>query len=158
MKRVLVIDDDAPVLRHFVVVLTQSRKYEITAIRDGAKALKTVEGGSFDAVLLDMAMPGVNGREVLRRIRERHPETAVIIITGVEDAQLATESMQVGAFAYLDKPVGEEELLSTLDRALEAGTSRPAVPMVEDGAPASGDEKTERTRPSVSSAGIRLFS
>ena len=158
MKRVLVIDDDAPVLRHFVVVLTQSQKYEITAVRDGAKALKTVEGRSFDAVLLDMAMPGVNGREVLRKIRERHPETAVIIITGVEDAQLAAESMQVGAFAYLYKPVGEEELLSTLDRALAASPSRPAVTPMGDGAPPAGDEKTVRPGPSVSSAGVSLFS
>jgi DNA-binding NtrC family response regulator len=133
MKRVLVIDDDAPVLRHFVVVLTQSQKYEITALRDGATALKTVEGKSFDAVLLDMAMPGVNGRELLRKIRERHPETPVIIITGVEDAQLAAESMRLGAFAYLYKPVGEEQLVRTLERALEVGTSRDAVAKGEGG-------------------------
>jgi DNA-binding NtrC family response regulator len=118
MKRVLVIDDDAPVLRHFVVVLTQSQKYEITALRDGATALKAIEDASFDAVLLDMAMPGVNGRELLRKIRDRHPETPVIIITGVEDAQLAAESMRLGAFDYLYKPVGEEQLLQTLERAL----------------------------------------
>ena len=118
MKRVLVIDDDAPVLRHFVMVLTQSQQYEITAIRDGATALKTIEGGGFDAVLLDMAMPGVNGQELLRSIRDRHPETPVIIITGVEDAQLAAESMRLGAFDYLYKPVGEEQMLQTLERAL----------------------------------------
>jgi len=125
MKRVLMIDDDAPVLRHFMVVLTQSQKYEITALSDSTKALEAIEGRNFDAVLLDMAMPGVHGREVLRRIRERHPETAVIIITGVEDAQLAAESMQLGAFAYLYKPVGEEELLLTLDRALGESALRP---------------------------------
>ena len=133
MKHVLVIDDDAPVLRHLVVVLTQNQKYEITAIRDGATALKTVEGRSFDAVLLDMAMPGVNGRELLRKIRGRHPETPVIIITGVEDAQLAAESIRLGAFAYLYKPVGEEQLVRTLERALEVRTSRGAVAKAEGG-------------------------
>lgn len=158
MKRVLVIDDDAPVLRHFMVVLTQSQKYEITALRDGAKALKTIEGSCFDAVLLDMAMPGVNGRELLRRIRERHPETAVIIITGVEDARLAAESMQLGAFAYLHKPVGEEELLYTLDRALDVSTSHPAVTTVEDAAAPARSEKALPTGPSVSSADLPLFS
>ena len=158
MKRVLVIDDDAPVLRHFVVVLTQSQKYEITALRDGATALKTIEGKNFDAVLLDMAMPGVNGRELLRKIRERHPETPVIIITGVEDTRLAAESMQLGAFAYLHKPVGEEELLLTLDRALERSSSRPAAATVGDGAAPAGNGKAGSTGPSTSSTGLSLFS
>lgn len=154
MKRVLVIDDDAPVLRHFVVVLTQSQKYEITALRDGATALKTVEGRNFDAVLLDMAMPGVNGRELLRKIRERRPETPVIIITGVEDARLAGESMRLGAFAYLHKPVGEEELLLTLDRALEKSTPRPAVTAVGDGAAPAGNGKAISPGSSTSSTGV----
>jgi DNA-binding NtrC family response regulator len=158
MKRVLVIDDDAPVLRHFLVVLTQSQKYEVTALRDGAEALKTIEGKSFDAVLLDMAMPGVNGRELLRRIRERHPETAVIIITGVEDAQLAAESMHGGAFAYLHKPVREEELLSTLDQGLEAMASRSAVTTVGHDAPPARNQKTGPTAPSIPSADSPLFS
>ncbi|HSB78646.1 MAG TPA: response regulator, partial [Candidatus Methylomirabilis sp.] len=83
--------------------------------------LEAIESGAFHAVLLDMDMPGVHGREILRRVRDRHPATAVIIITGVEDAQLAAESMQLGAFAYLYKPVSEGDLLSTLDRALPDG-------------------------------------
>ncbi len=152
MKRVLVIDDDAPVLRHFVVVLTQSQKFEITALRDGADALKTIESGNFDAVLLDMAMPGVNGRELLRRMRELHPGTPVIIITGVEDAELAAESMRRGAFAYLYKPVGEDELLLTLDRALQGSTSPPAAATVGGGAAPAGDAKEEP------STGLGLFS
>jgi len=119
MKRVLVIDDEVAVLRHFMVLLTQGRRYEITVLSDSAKALETVGAGKFDIVLLDMAMPGVHGREVLRGIREHHPEIAVIVITGVEDDQLAVEAMQLGAFDYLYKPVGEDQLMLTLDRALE---------------------------------------
>ena len=118
MKRVLVIDDDAAVLRYFLVLLTQSQRYEVTVLSDSVRALEVIDSEALDAVLLDMDMPGVHGREVLRRIRERKPGTAVIIITGVEDAELAAESMQVGAFAYLYKPVGEDQLLCTLDRAL----------------------------------------
>lgn len=118
MRRVLVIDDDAAVLRYFLVLLTQSRRYDVTAVGDGTRALQMLEAGKFDAVLLDMAMPVVDGREVLRRVRQRYPETPVIVITGVEDVPLAVESMQRGAFAYLYKPVGEEELLLTLNRAL----------------------------------------
>lgn len=123
MKRVLVIDDDAAVLRYFLVLLTQSRRYDVTAVGDGTKALQMIEARKFDAVLLDMAMPVVHGREVLQRVRQHHPETPVIVITGVEDVPLAVESMQRGAFAYLYKPVGEDELLRTLDRAVEERTS-----------------------------------
>ena len=121
MKQVLVIDDDAAVLRYFLLLLTQSQRYEVTLSSDSAKALEAIESCAFHAVLLDMDMPGVHGREILRRLRDRHPATAVIVITGVEDAQLAAESMELGAFAYLYKPVSEGELLSTLDRALSEG-------------------------------------
>ncbi|MGD0263607.1 MAG: response regulator [Candidatus Methylomirabilota bacterium] len=128
MKRVLVIDDEVAVLRHFMVLLTQSQRYEITVLSDSTRALETVGAGKFDAVLLDMAMPGVHGREVLRGVREHHPETAVIVITGVEDSQLAVEAMQLGAFDYLYKPVGEDQLMLTLDRALEeCASGREAV-------------------------------
>jgi DNA-binding NtrC family response regulator len=128
MKRVLVIDDEVAVLRHFMVLLTQGRRYEITVLSDSTKALEMVRAGKFDIVLLDMAMPGVHGREVLRGIREHHPEIAVIVITGVEDDQLAVEAMQLGAFDYLYKPVGEDQLMLTLDRALEeCASGREAV-------------------------------
>ena len=132
MKRVLVIDDDAPVLRHFLMVLTQRQQFEITPAGDGHAALERLEAGCFDAVLLDLAMPGLHGVEVLKRIRERRPETPVIIITGVEDEDLAAEVMRLGAVAYLSKPIGEEELLQALEGALEGSLSPPV-----DGSPGS---------------------
>lgn len=125
MKHVLVIDDDAAVLNYFLLLLTQSQRCEVTVLSDSVEALEAIESRAFHAVLLDMDMPGVHGRELLRQVRKRHPATAVIIITGVEDAQLAAESMQLGAFAYLYKPVGEEGLLCTLDRALEKSAFLP---------------------------------
>jgi DNA-binding NtrC family response regulator len=118
MKHVLVVDDDAAVLRYLLLLLTQSQRCEVTVLSDSLKALEAIESRVFHTVLLDMDMPGVHGREVLRRVRDRQPATPVIVITGVEDAQLAAESMRLGAFAYLYKPVGEAELLCTLDRAL----------------------------------------
>lgn len=131
MKQVLVIDDDLAVLHYFLLLLTQSQRCEVTALSDSLKALEALESRAFHVVLLDMDMPGVHGREALRQLRDRHPATAVIIITGVEDAQLAAESMQLGAFAYLYKPVGEAELLCTLDRALrESALLRDSLPSV----------------------------
>ncbi len=142
MKRVLVVDDDAAVVRYFLVLLTQSQRYEVTVLSDNVRALEVIDSGAFDAVLLDMDMPAIHGREVLRRIRERQPTTAVIIITGVEDTELAAESMQVGAFAYLYKPVGGEQLLCTLDRALGESTSRPEMAKVEGFVARAGNGET----------------
>lgn len=136
MKQVLVIDDDVAVLHYFLLLLTQIQRCEITLLSDSLKALETIETRVFHAVLLDMDMPGVHGREVLQRIRRRHPETAVIIITGVEDEQLAAESLRLGAFAYLYKPVSEGELLRTLDRALTGNTGEGAEPTAPVGSPA----------------------
>jgi DNA-binding NtrC family response regulator len=128
MKQVLVIDDDVAVLHYFFLLLTQSQRCEVTLLSDSLKALETIEASAFHAVLLDMDMPGVHGREVLQKLRKRHPETAVIIITGVEDEQLAAESLRLGAQAYLYKPVSEGDLLRELDRVLagsaEEGTDQ----------------------------------
>lgn len=137
MKQVLVIDDDVAVLHYFLLLLTQIQRCEVTLLSDSLKALETIETRAFHAVLLDMDMPGVHGREVLQRIRRRHPETAVIIITGVEDEQLAAESLRLGAFAYLYKPVSEGELLRTLDRALTGNTGEEADPSAPMGNPPS---------------------
>ncbi|HSB69504.1 MAG TPA: response regulator [Candidatus Methylomirabilis sp.] len=151
MKRVLVIDDDAPVLRHFLMVLTQCQQYEVTPARDGRAALEALEARSVDAVLLDLAMPGLHGLEVLRRIREGHPETPVIIVTGVEDEELAAEVMRLGACAYLSKPVGEEELLRSLERAL-AGAMSPPVEASPGGA-SRGPASMARVPPGTSPDG-----
>ena len=131
MKQVLVIDDDVAVLHYFLLLLAQSQRCEVTAVCDSLKALEAIESRGFDAVILDMDMPGVHGREVLQRVRQRQPGTAVIIVTGVEDEQLAAESLHLGAFAYLYKPVSEGELLRTLDLALLRSADEgegPAVP------------------------------
>jgi len=60
MKRVLVVDDDAAVVRYFLVLLTQSQRYEVTVLSDSVRALEVIDSGAFDAVLLDMDMPAVH--------------------------------------------------------------------------------------------------
>ncbi|HYL80414.1 MAG TPA: response regulator [Candidatus Acidoferrum sp.] len=135
MKQVLVLDDDVAVLRYFLLLLTQGQRCEVTALCDSRKALEAIESRDFAAVILDMDMPGVHGREVLQRIRQRQPGAAVIIVTGVEDEQLAAESLHLGAFAYLYKPVSEGELLCTLGRALETCADEEADQAVPTGSP-----------------------
>ena len=132
MNRILIIDDDKAVLNYFLVLLLQAERFEVEALADSTKAFDTIESGKFDLLLLDMDMPGVSGKEVLQYVRRNHPEVEVVIITGVEDVELAVESMKMGAYDYLCKPVDDRRLLTTLDRALERSCLRGEIDKLRD--------------------------
>ena len=132
MNRLLVIDDDNAVLNYFMILLAQSQKYDTVTLSDSSKAFEVIDSGDFDAILLDMDMPVVHGREILKYVRQRHPEIEVIAITGVDDVQLAVDSMKDGAYDYLCKPVDENRLLTTLDRALERSRLRVELSRLRD--------------------------
>ena len=127
MNRVLVIDDDVAVLNYFMILLTQTQRYFVRVLSDSSKAFEMIDSGQFDAILLDMDMPVVHGREVLEYVKKKHPGIEVIVITGVEDVQLAVESMKAGAYDYLCKPVDETRLLLVLERALERSQLRDEI-------------------------------
>ncbi len=132
MNRILVIDDDKAVLNYFLVLLLQAERFEVEALSDSTKAFETIDSGRFDLLLLDMDMPGVTGKEVLQHVQRNHPEMEVVIITGVEDVELAVESMKMGAYDYLCKPVDDNRLLTTLDRALERSRLRGEIDKLRD--------------------------
>lgn len=132
MKRILVIDDDVAVLNYFMILLAQTQLYEVQILSDSSGAFDAIDAGHFDAILLDMDMPVVHGREVLAYVKEKHPDIEVIVITGVEDVQLAVESMKAGAYDYLCKPIDENRLLTVLDRALERSQMRGEISKLRD--------------------------
>ncbi|MGA6994247.1 MAG: sigma-54 dependent transcriptional regulator [Candidatus Deferrimicrobiaceae bacterium] len=132
MNRILIIDDENAVLNYFKVLLLQTERFEVEVLADSTKAFHTIDSGRFDLLLLDMDMPGVTGKEVLQYVRRDHPEMEVVIITGVEDVELAVESMKMGAYDYLCKPVDDSRLLATLDRALERSSLRGEIDKLRD--------------------------
>jgi DNA-binding NtrC family response regulator len=132
MNRVLVLDDDVAVLNYFMILLAQTQRYDVKVLSDSSEAIETIDTGNFDAILLDMDMPVVHGREVLKYVKEKHPDIEVIVITGVEDVQLAVESMKAGAYDYLCKPIDENRLLLTLERALERSHLRGEINKLRD--------------------------
>lgn len=138
MNRVLVIDDDVAVLNYFMILLTQTQRYFVRVLSDSSKAFEMIDSGQFDAILLDMDMPVVHGREVLEYVKQKHPGIEVIVITGVEDVQLAVESMKTGAYDYLCKPVDETRLLLVLERALERSQLRDEISKLRDQARLEG--------------------
>ena len=114
--RVLIVDDEAELVSALTERL-EIRGFEADGVTSGAAALDALEEGAWDVVLLDVRMPGIGGFELTREIRARHPETAVVLLTGRTDTDDEDESRAAGAAAYLIKPIPIEELESALTAA-----------------------------------------
>jgi len=132
MNRILVIDDDQAVLNYLLVSLTQTQQFEVEVLSNSAKAFGMIDSENFDLILLDMDMPEVTGKEVLQYVRQNHPDIEVVILTGVDDVELAVESMKMGAYDYLCKPVDNNRLVLTLERALERAQLRGEISKLRD--------------------------
>jgi two-component system response regulator AtoC len=117
--RVLVVDD-AEGIRGYVANLLELRGFEVDSAEDGRSALSLLESGAApDVVLLDVMLPGIDGIEVLKRVRERAPELPVVMLSVVGRASTIVEAMQCGAADYLNKPFEEDELELTLRKVLD---------------------------------------
>jgi two-component system, NtrC family, response regulator AtoC len=101
--RILVVDDEDD----FRCLLSESlgQEFQVGAARDGAEALRLMEQRPFDVVLLDHGLPGLTGLEVLRRIKDAHPETRVIMVTAFDTLSLVIECIRAGAEDFIVKPV-----------------------------------------------------
>lgn len=132
LGRILVVDDEAPV-REVLIEYFTTEGYAVESAGSGAEALTAVRGGRADLVLLDVRMPGLDGVQVLRKIRELNEDVPVIMVTANEDVGLAKETLRLGAFDYVAKPFD----FDYLDRAVAAGLARagekaPPSPAPED--------------------------
>ncbi len=116
--RILVVDDEEIVIKSCMRVLGGGT-HEVDAVTSGAEALKRIDDGQYDVVILDIMMPNVDGLEVLQRVKESHPDIEVIMVTGLSQIETAVRSMKLGAFDYLSKPFDPDELKLTVERALE---------------------------------------
>jgi len=116
--RVLLVDDDPTVLRGFARALG-ALGYEVTAVGDGVAAVAEIQrGGQFDAVLSDIAMPSMDGIQLLREIRAHDLYVPVVLVTGEPAVSTAVKAVEYGAFHYLTKPVAMEEVQRVLGRAV----------------------------------------
>ncbi len=119
--RVLIVEDDERIVS-FLVKGLRAEGYSTLAARDGdeAIALGTAEGADLDVVLLDLGLPGSDGREVLRALRARFPALPVVILTARDDVDSKVEGLDAGAADYITKPFHFEELLARMRAALRA--------------------------------------
>jgi DNA-binding NtrC family response regulator len=118
MKNVLVIDDDQAILNFIRIFLLQTGEFEPTLLQDSTRACEVLAGGNYDVLLLDMDMPNVTGMDVLKYIDEQQIPIVTIVLTGVEDIDMAISAMKLGTTDYMLKPIDEEKLLDTLKAAI----------------------------------------
>jgi ATP-dependent Lon protease len=116
--RVLVVDDEEAGRRNISHVL-EREDYEVDAASGGGEALKKLESSGFDVVVTDLKMAGTDGMAILERVKARHPDTGVIMITGYATVQSAIEAMKKGAFTYIAKPFKLDDVRSAVRQALE---------------------------------------
>jgi DNA-binding NtrC family response regulator len=113
---VLIVDDDRGI--RGVLAGTVEAEYDVVEAVSGPEALAAFEQQRFDAVLLDIRMPGMGGLEVLRRMKAIEPRVEVILLSAVEEVPTVVEGMKAGAFDYVTKPWGIDDLLGRLARAV----------------------------------------
>jgi two-component system response regulator PilR (NtrC family) len=118
-KGLIHVIDDEPVIHDVLSQLLTSEGYDIEISSSGEEALEKFEARTFDLVLLDLLMPGMNGIEILKAAKKIDPQALIIIITAYASVESAIEAMKIGAFDYIQKPFKHEELLLTIARALE---------------------------------------
>jgi two-component system copper resistance phosphate regulon response regulator CusR len=124
--RVLIVDDEESMRLYLARILATVLKVEVTLAGTCEQALRLARDFAYDAILLDLLMPGVGGFEVLKEIRRASPNTAtpVIIVSVLSDQATRERCMRMGANAYVVKPVERNSLIATV-KAQIAGRSKP---------------------------------
>ncbi len=118
MAKILIVDDEEKI-RHILALLLRGRKHHVTTAATGEQALELADQLKPDLVLLDIQMPGIDGLETLRQLRNRLAAVDVIMMTAFGTIRSAVEAMREGAHDYVTKPFDNDELLLLVDRALE---------------------------------------
>ena len=107
--RILVVDDEEIVIKSCIRILGGG-EYQVDSATDGVAALRKIAENGYDILILDIMMPKMDGLEVLRRVKESHPDIDVIMVTGLSQIDTAVQAMKLGAFDYLPKPFDPDEL------------------------------------------------
>jgi two-component system response regulator PilR (NtrC family) len=118
VSKILVVDDEQSI-RDFLAIMLKKEGHDIATAGNGLEAIKAVQAEIFDLVITDVKMPGADGMEVLKSVKETSPETIVIMITAFAAAETAVEAMKIGAYDYIIKPFKVDELKLIINNSLE---------------------------------------
>lgn len=117
MTRALVVDDDESIRDTLYELLSEN--YICQTAETAEKAFARLQADTYDVVLTDISMPGLSGLELLGQVRQRFPNTPVIVISGISDKEHAQGLIRLGAFDYLLKPFSLDEVEKSVKRAVD---------------------------------------
>ena len=122
-KTLLIIEDDG-VIRESLKDTLVGSGYSVVAARSGEEGIEALKKMDYGVVLTDLVMPGISGVDVIRTVKRFYPDTVCMILTAHPSIETAIDAMRAGAFTYLKKPVGKDEVLATLDKAFAVSGHR----------------------------------
>ena len=117
--KLLMVDDEVKFLESISKRLVL-KNFDVTTAVNGKEAIESAEKGFFDVAVVDFQMPGMDGAQVLRVLKEKHRYLEIIMLTGRATVNSAVECTKLGAFKYLEKPYDFENLVETIQEAYEA--------------------------------------
>ncbi len=118
LSQILIIDDE-PHNREALSLLLSGAGYQVETAHSGEDALKIMAKTPFEVVITDLFLPGVNGIDILKKVKDDSPSTNVILVTGKASAETAVEAMKEGAFDYITTPFNFEKLKIQVEKAME---------------------------------------
>ena len=118
IKKTILIADDDDNLRRVLEFQLDEAGYQVQTAKDGAEALEIFKTNDFDCVITDLRMPKLSGLELLEKIKNTDSEIPVIVITAFGEVETAVTAMKAGAFDYINKPFNRDEILLTIERAV----------------------------------------
>ncbi|MCD4817449.1 MAG: response regulator [Candidatus Cloacimonetes bacterium] len=118
MKKHLLIVDDEKHIRELCKDILEDEGYKVSIAEDGKSALQKMDSDYFELFVIDMIMPGMDGLELLKKIKRKQPLAVVIITTGFSSIEGAVKAVHAGAFQYLSKPLNAGELVSTVQKGI----------------------------------------
>ena len=120
MNRILIVEDNKD-MSFLLSTILKEEGFSVINVGNGVRAIQEAEKEVPDLVLLDMRLPGMNGIEILQKLRAIDPEILVIMITAFADVKEAVQTMKLGAYDYITKPFDNEDLLFSIRKALQTG-------------------------------------
>ena len=118
-QRVILVVDDNPDHRKALRIILESGGYSVVECESGKGALAAIEEKTFDLVVLDLSMPDVDGFDVLRVVRSKHPELKVMVVSGFLQGSMNQAAKLLGAVVTLDKDLATDSLLPVVDALLK---------------------------------------
>jgi YesN/AraC family two-component response regulator len=117
INRILALDDEPHMLKLLERIISEKTPYKITTLGNPLEVAALLENEQFDVIITDLKMPGLDGLDILRLVKEKELDLEVIIMTAFGSLETAQEALSEGVFDYITKPFKKEQIICTLDRA-----------------------------------------